>query len=70
MFDPDARHHGGLFGYYRSEDAFTDMAEALFDLGITELSLYYPVTAEQVPVFERIATDVLPALRRSRGATA
>jgi len=68
MFDPAARHEGGLFAYYRSEDAFADMAQPLFELGVSELSLYYPIRAEQVPVFERIATEVLPQLPRAYAA--
>lgn len=35
----------------------------IIDLGMDEIGLYYPLDARQVPVFERIATDVLPRLR-------
>ena len=34
------------------------------DLGVTEISMYYPAVDSQLPAFERIATEVLPVLRR------
>ena len=49
--------------YYESEDAFTDMVGRVLELGITEIGLYWPARPEQRPMFERIATDVLPRLK-------
>ena len=63
MFDAGARAGGGLINYYASERAFADMVERLIALGISEVGLYYPAREEQRPVFERIARDVVPALR-------
>ena len=63
MFDPSARTSGGRFNYYESEDLFVEMAERLLPLGVSELGLYYPMVEAQVPMFERIATDVLPKLK-------
>ena len=65
MFDPNARASGGAINYYESEDMFVDMVRQVVDLGITEISLYYPAVESQLPVFERIATTVLPELRRN-----
>lgn len=66
MFDANARPSGGYIGYYESPQAFSDAAERLLELGFSELGLYYPTVPSQVPVFEKIATDVIPALRESR----
>jgi alkanesulfonate monooxygenase SsuD/methylene tetrahydromethanopterin reductase-like flavin-dependent oxidoreductase (luciferase family) len=66
MFDANARQSGGHISYYDSPQAFADMADRLFDLGFTELVLYYPTLLSQRPVFETIANDVIPALRKSR----
>jgi alkanesulfonate monooxygenase SsuD/methylene tetrahydromethanopterin reductase-like flavin-dependent oxidoreductase (luciferase family) len=66
LFDANARQSLGRFSYYDSPQAFADTADRLLDLGLTELGLYYPVLPSQVPVFETIATDVIPALRESR----
>ena len=63
MFDPESRAGGGLISYNKSEDVFVDTAERLIDLGISELGLYYPTKDEQRPVFERIATEVIPELK-------
>jgi hypothetical protein len=54
--------------YYESEDEFVAMTERLIALGISELALYYPAAERQVPMFERIAERVLPALRAAHAA--
>lgn len=64
MFDPAARASGGAICYYESDDVFVDMVEQVVALGIDEVSLYYPAVPAQLPAFERIATEVLPVLRR------
>ena len=69
MFDPAARTSGGFFNYYESPERFREMAERLLPLGLSELGLYYPMREEQLPVFERIAQDVLPELRERHGRT-
>ncbi len=63
MFDATARASGGRIAYYESEAAFEQMIGRVVALGIDEVSLYYPIIDEQMPVFERIARDVLPELR-------
>ncbi len=70
MFDANARQSGGQISYYDSPQAFADMADRLLDLGFTELGLYYPALPSQLPVFEAIASDVIPALRESRKPSA
>ncbi len=40
------------------------MARQLISLGITELGLYYPMLEGQLPVFERIAQETIPELRK------
>ena len=70
MFDPKGRESGGAYSYYESEEAFADMVGRVMELGIREIGLYYPVLEEQVPMFERIARDVIPELKattRGRG---
>jgi hypothetical protein len=64
MFDPKARASGGGIAYYESDEVFVEMVHRITALGITEISLYYPAVDSQLPAFERIATDVLPQLRR------
>ena len=48
---------------YESEDAFTEMVGRVLELGITEIGLYWPTRPEQRPMFERIATGVIPKLK-------
>jgi alkanesulfonate monooxygenase SsuD/methylene tetrahydromethanopterin reductase-like flavin-dependent oxidoreductase (luciferase family) len=64
MFDALARPSGGKIKYYESESIFTDMVERVMELGMTDIGMYYPLRDEQFPMFERIATEVIPKLRR------
>jgi len=64
MFDAEARPRGGTYSYYESVGRFEVMAARILELGMDELVLYYPPDERQLPTFERIATDVLPRLRR------
>lgn len=63
MFDPTSRASGGRLAYYDSEGAFVDMVGRLRELGMSELGLYFPAVADQLPAFERIARDVIPKLK-------
>jgi len=63
MLDPEARRLGELISYYESEKIFRDMVRRYVDVGITEFILYYPFGEEQLPVFEKIAREVIPELR-------
>ncbi len=65
MFDGQARPRGGRIAYYDSATVFAEQAATIIDLGITDIGLYYPLNADQIPVFEEIAREVLPRLRRS-----
>lgn len=67
LFDAGARHRGGAMEIYESVDRFTEQVERVIELGIDDIGLYYPTDPVQLPVFERIANDALPILRR-RGA--
>ena len=64
MFDAKARPSGGKIKYYESEEIFTDMVGRIMELGITDIGMYYPIQDAQWPMFERIARDVIPKLRR------
>ena len=68
MFDPASRASGGSIAYYTSTDLFTDMVHRLVDVGMTEIGLYYPVLTEQMAMFEKIATEVIPEIKRQHGA--
>ena len=63
MFDAGARTSGGLIKFYESEEVFADMVQRVIDLGISEIGLYYPTREEQLPMFKRIAREVIPELR-------
>src|SRR3954453_16124535 len=60
MYDAGARPRGGIYTCYESSDRFDEMASRVIELGMDELVLYYPPDERQLPVFERIATDILP----------
>ena len=39
------------------------MVRRVIDLGIKEIGVYYPPRAEQIPMFEKIAAEVIPLLK-------
>ena len=69
MFDATGRKRGGMIAYYESEDAFADMVGRVLELGITEIGLYWPTLPEQRPMFERIATDVIPKIKAAHSSS-
>ena len=68
MFDPSARTSGGLFNYYESDDLFVEMVEEVLSLGITEIGLYYPMMESQLPAFKKLATEVIPEIKKKHAA--
>lgn len=68
MFDPAARASGGVYGYYEFEEIFARMVRQVIELGISDVGLYYPMLERQVPMFEHIARNVLPALKAAHAA--
>ena len=64
VLDQDARNSGGAIGYYASTDAFAEKVERVIDIGITEIVLHYPLVEREMPIFERVATDIIPKLKR------
>jgi alkanesulfonate monooxygenase SsuD/methylene tetrahydromethanopterin reductase-like flavin-dependent oxidoreductase (luciferase family) len=67
MYDMAPSADGGRH-YYESEETFTRMVRQIIALGISEVALSYPTVDRQVPVFERIARDVLPVLKAEYAA--
>lgn len=63
LLDTDAHHHGGLINYYESTEIFADRARRLIELGISEIGVMYPGSREQLPIFEQIASEIIPALK-------
>jgi len=48
---------------FNSVDVFEAVVERYQNVGITEFIFYYPFKDEQIPVFEQIATNIIPKLR-------
>jgi alkanesulfonate monooxygenase SsuD/methylene tetrahydromethanopterin reductase-like flavin-dependent oxidoreductase (luciferase family) len=63
FYYPDVEKQGGSFGYYESEEAFREMVRPYINMGMTEVLLSYPYREKQLPVFEKIAREVIPELR-------
>ena len=63
FYDTDAEKEKGFFAFYESEDAFREMVIPFIDMGVTEVLLSYPYRDEQLPMFEKIAGEVIPELK-------
>jgi len=65
IFDARARASGGRLRYYDDEALFEQLVRSFVAAGFTDIGLYYPTDRDQIPAFERFATDVVPALRNT-----
>lgn len=63
-----ATERNGLFEHYESPEIFADMIQRLINLGISEIGIWYPMRDEQLPIFEKIATEVIPELKAKHAA--
>ncbi|MBV8187226.1 MAG: LLM class flavin-dependent oxidoreductase [Alphaproteobacteria bacterium] len=63
MSDAEPRPGGGPFSYYESPEIFAERVERLLELGISEVGVFYPRRADQIPAFEKIAAETIPALK-------
>lgn len=63
FFDPTARKSGGRLAYYESEEVFVERVDAVVQMGMTDISIYYPLVEEQVLMFEHLARVVIPQLK-------
>ena len=70
MLDMQARRTGGPVNYYASQDAFAGMVQQIVALGVSEIGLYYPVRDDDLAMFETIATQVIPELKRQYNSRA
>jgi alkanesulfonate monooxygenase SsuD/methylene tetrahydromethanopterin reductase-like flavin-dependent oxidoreductase (luciferase family) len=53
---------------FASEGQFIEIVERYSAIGINELIFFYPFFApDQIPIFEQIAKETIPSLRKSRG---
>lgn len=48
---------------FKSLDEFRDIVESILEVGINDIILQYPSNQKELPLFERVATEVLPKLR-------
>jgi alkanesulfonate monooxygenase SsuD/methylene tetrahydromethanopterin reductase-like flavin-dependent oxidoreductase (luciferase family) len=51
---------------FDSEEAFQEVVNRYRTIGITEFIFFYPHTDKQIPMFKRIAKQLIPTLRRMR----
>lgn len=51
---------------FNSVEAFGEVIRRYRSAGITEFIFYYPFRREQIPIFEQIAKEIIPKLRRAR----
>ena len=54
---------GGLMSIFKSEDNFREMVKRFVDVGITEFIFLYPYHKKQLPIFQKIAKEVIPELK-------
>lgn len=63
LYEHNALASNGLLACYESEDVFSEMVKPFIDMGMNEILVSYPCQEEQIPVFEKIAKEVIPELK-------
>jgi alkanesulfonate monooxygenase SsuD/methylene tetrahydromethanopterin reductase-like flavin-dependent oxidoreductase (luciferase family) len=63
LFDATARGEGGRIRYYDDDDLFVELVRGLVSSSYTDIGVYYPSVADQMPAFERLGRELLPMLR-------
>jgi alkanesulfonate monooxygenase SsuD/methylene tetrahydromethanopterin reductase-like flavin-dependent oxidoreductase (luciferase family) len=64
LYEHNALAADGLLACYESEDGFREMVEPFIDIGMNEILVSYPCQEKQIPVFENIAKEVIPQLKK------
>jgi alkanesulfonate monooxygenase SsuD/methylene tetrahydromethanopterin reductase-like flavin-dependent oxidoreductase (luciferase family) len=64
MYEHNALANEGFLTCYESEDYFRELALSIIEVGINEILVSYPCREEQLPVFEKIAQNVIPELKK------
>lgn len=64
LLDKPSRDAGDAIPYYASPDLFIEMVQRFKELGVSEFMLDYPVLDDDRQMFEKIAGDVIPELKR------
>jgi alkanesulfonate monooxygenase SsuD/methylene tetrahydromethanopterin reductase-like flavin-dependent oxidoreductase (luciferase family) len=64
IYEHSALARDGLLECYESEDYFRELVLSFVDVGINEILVSYPSREEQLPVFEKIAKNVIPELKK------
>jgi alkanesulfonate monooxygenase SsuD/methylene tetrahydromethanopterin reductase-like flavin-dependent oxidoreductase (luciferase family) len=64
VYEREAIHNISGFKLYESAEIIEDVVKKCLDLGFTEILIPYPLIEEDIPVFEQIAREVIPKLRR------
>ena len=62
-WEPEVSWGGRLRSIYKSESNFREMVKRFVSVGITEFIFLYPARKEQLPVFEKITSEVIPELK-------
>ncbi|MFX0125478.1 MAG: LLM class flavin-dependent oxidoreductase [Candidatus Hodarchaeota archaeon] len=62
-WETDVSWKGGLMSIFKSEENFREMIKRFVGVGINEFFFLYPYRKEQLPVFEKVAREVIPELK-------
>jgi alkanesulfonate monooxygenase SsuD/methylene tetrahydromethanopterin reductase-like flavin-dependent oxidoreductase (luciferase family) len=62
--DPAELRNVGPISLYESEEEFQNAVEKCINAGMTTLILGYPFVDDQIPMFEKIATKIIPEIRQ------
>jgi len=65
VYERDVVHNFAKSKLYESTEIFKETVEKCLDLGFTEILVPYPLIEEEIPIFKKIAQEVIPEIRNS-----
>ena len=64
LYEREAMHNISGMKLYESTALIKDAVEKCLDLGFTEIIILYPFIEKEIPIFEQIALELIPELRK------
>lgn len=64
LYEREAMHNISSMKLYKTTEIIKDLVKKCLGLGFSEIIIPYPLIEEDVPVFEQMAQEVIPELRK------
>lgn len=64
LYEKDAMHNFGSMKLFEKPEILEDVIKMCYEIGITEVFIPYPFKENEIPMFEQIALELVPDLKK------